>query len=396
MGHYLEKLSEKDRRKTKEGCVKRLGLIINPIAGLGGRVGLKGTDGMAEQALALGARPQACEKALRALAGLQENPGGKDLQDPETLIVLTAPGSMGETVARAAGFSPRVVDLPLTGQTSGADTIAAARKIQTLGAEILLFAGGDGTARDICTALGTSLPVIGIPAGVKIHSPVFATTPEAAGKLAQLFLDKKGCRRVEQEVLDIDEDVYRKGRVSTRLYGVLQVPDKGRRIQSRKSGTPLSQKASQNLIAFAMIDAMETDVFYLVGPGSTTRPILSNLNLAHSLLGVDVIQNRQLVQKDASEKQILEIIKEDPFKIIITPIGGQGYLFGRGNHQISPGIIQKAGRSNILVGATLEKIGSLRGEPFLVDTGDPNTDRMLKGYIRVVTGYRQEMIYPIA
>jgi predicted polyphosphate/ATP-dependent NAD kinase len=397
MGHYLEKLSEKDGQTIRGGCVKRLGLIINPIAGLGGRVGLKGTDGMAEQALALGARPQACEKALRALAGLQESLGGKDLQGQDTLLVLTAPGSMGETVARAAGFSPRVVDLPLAGQTSGADTIAAAKKIVALGADLLLFAGGDGTARDVCAALEEErLPVIGVPAGVKIHSPVFATTPEAAGKLAQLFLEKKGCRIVEQEVLDIDEDAYRKGRVSTRLYGILQVPDKGRRIQSRKSGTPLSQEASQNLIALAMIDAMETDVFYLVGPGSTTRPILSNLNLAHSLLGVDVVQNRQLVQKDASEDQILEIIKAHHFKIIITPIGGQGYLFGRGNHQLSPEIIQRAGKENIRVGATVEKIGSLRGEPFLVDTGDRDTDRMLKGYIRVVTGYRQEMIYLIA
>ena len=200
----------------------------------------------------------------------------------------------------------------------------------------------------------------------------------------------------QAEVMDIDEDAYRRGRVSTRLYGYLQVPDNGRRIQSRKAGTPLSQKASQNLISLDMIDAMETDVFYLVGPGSTTLPILSNLNLAHSLLGVDVVQNRRLVKKDASEKQILEIVKEDPFKILITPIGGQGYLFGRGNHQISPEIIQKAGRSNIWVGATLEKIGTLKGEPLLVDTGDPETDRMLKGYIRVVTGYRQEMIYPIA
>ncbi len=377
----------------------KLGFIINPIAGLGGRVGLKGTDGMAEKAIAMGARPLAPQKAARALAGLKKSRSGKhprekDSQEKDGVLILTPPGSMGETIVRAAGFSPQVVDMPRPVKT-GEDTIAAARKIQALGADFLLFVGGDGTARDVCAALGASLPVIGIPAGVKIHSPVFATTPETAGELAQLFLDKTSCRVCEQEVLDIDEDAYRKGRVSTRLYGYLLVPDEGRRIQNRKSGTPLSQKASQNLISLDMIDAMEDDIFYLVGPGSTTRPILSNLNLAHSLLGVDVVQNRQLVKKDASEKQILSIIKDHPFKIIITPIGGQGYLFGRGNHQLSPKIIQGAGRSNIRVGATLEKIGSLRGEPFLVDTGDPETDRMLKGYIRVVTGYRQEMIYPI-
>jgi predicted polyphosphate/ATP-dependent NAD kinase len=377
----------------------KLGFIINPIAGLGGRVGLKGTDGMVEKAIAMGAHTLAPQKGARALAGLKESRSGKHLQgkDPQEkdgVLILTPPGSMGETIARAAGFSPQVVDMPQVAKT-GEDTIAAAIKIQALGADLLLFVGGDGTARDICAALGASLPVIGVPAGVKIHSPVFATTPETAGELAQLFLDKTSCRVCEQEVLDIDEEAYRRGRVSTRLYGYLKVPDEGRRIQNRKSGTPLSQKASQNLISLDMIDAMEEDIFYLVGPGSTTRPILSNLNLTHSLLGVDVVQNRQLIKKDASEKQLLEIIKEDPFKIIITPIGGQGYLFGRGNHQISPKIIQRAGKENIRVGATLEKIGSLRGEPFLVDTGDPETDRMLKGYIRVVTGYRQEMIYPI-
>lgn len=372
----------------------KLGFIINPIAGLGGRVGLKGTDGMVETAIAMGARPLAPQKAARALAGLKKSRSGKDPQEKDGVLILTPPGSMGETIARAAGVDLQVVDMPRAAKT-GEDTIAAAIKIQALGADLLLFVGGDGTARDVCAALGESLPVIGVPAGVKIHSPVFATTPETAGELAQLFLNKTSCRVCEQEVLDIDEDAYRKGRVSTKLYGYLQVPDEGRRIQNRKSGTPLSQRASQNLISLDMIDAMEPDIFYLVGPGSTTRPILSNLNLAHSLLGVDVVQNRQLVKKDASEKQILEIIKDHPVKIMITPIGGQGYLFGRGNHQISPKVIQRAGKENIRVGATLEKIGTFRGEPFLVDTGDPETDRMLKGYIRVVTGYRQEMIYPV-
>ncbi|MBU0971904.1 MAG: ATP-NAD kinase family protein [Proteobacteria bacterium] len=370
--------------------MKRLGFIINPIAGLGGRVGLKGTDGMAEAAMALGGLPSAPQKGARALTGLAENRLGK-----EGVLLLTPPGVMGETMARAAGFSPCVADLDLAEKTSGADTIAAARKIKALGADLLLFAGGDGTARDICAALGESLPCIGIPAGVKIHSPVFARTPEAAGQLARLFLEGKSSRVCEQEVLDIDEQAYRTGRVSTKLFGYLKVPDERGCMQNRKAGTPISQKASQNLIGLAMIDAMEPDVFYLVGPGTTTRPILSNLNLGHTLLGVDVVQNRQMVKMDAAEKLILEIIKGHPFKIIVTPIGGQGYLFGRGNHQFSPEIIRQAGKQNIWVGATLEKIGSLKGEPFLVDTGDPDTDRMLAGYIRVVTGYRQEMIYPV-
>jgi len=405
--------------------VKRLGFIINPIAGLGGRVGLKGTDGRAEEAMALGARPLASRKAGRALAGLQENRSCRNrsgqaqqgktqqvktqqvktqqvkIQQVKTqqveggVQILTPPGAMGEDVARAAGFSPQVVEMCVAEKTSGSDTIAAAKKIKRLGGELILFVGGDGTARDICFALGDNFPVIGVPAGVKIHSPVFARTPEAAGELAWLFLGQDSFPVLEQEVLDIDESAYARGRVSTKLYGYLQVPDAGNQMQNRKAGTPLSQRASQNLISLSLIDAMEKDIFYLVGPGTTTRPVLSNLELDHTLLGVDVVQNRQLVKKDASERQILEIIEGHPFKIIITPIGGQGYLFGRGNLQISPRIIKLAGKENILVGATLEKIGTLRGAPFLVDTGDRKTDLLLAGYIRVVTGYRREMIYPV-
>lgn len=365
--------------------VKRLGLIVNPIAGLGGRVGLKGTDGLAEEALTLGAVPQSSEKAAQALAGVNKT----------GVLVLTPPGEMGENIAREGGFSPQVIAMTLPEKTSGADTLAAAQMIQKLGADLILFAGGDGTARDMCTAVGEGVLVIGIPAGVKIHSPVFARTPSAAGLLAQLFLEGKCPRRCEQEVLDIDEEAYRQGRVSTRFFGYLQVPDLKHLLQGHKAGTPLSQRASQNLIALDMMDAMEEGVVYLVGPGSTTRAILTGLVQDHTLLGVDVVLNQQLILKDASEREILKVIQGRPYQIIITPIGGQGYLFGRGNHQISPQIILGAGKENIRVGATLEKIGSLGGRPFLTDTGDKACDRMLSGYIRVVTGHRQQMIYPV-
>lgn len=365
--------------------VKRLGLIVNPIAGLGGRVGLKGTDGLAEAAMALGARPMAPGKAAQALAEVKKT----------GVLILVPPGEMGENIAREGGFSFQVLELPGKPKTTRADTMAAAQVLQELGADLILFAGGDGTARDMCAAVGEGVPVIGIPAGVKIHSPVFARTPVAAGLLAQQFLEGRCPRSCEQEVLDIDEEAYRQGRVSTSLYGYLQVPDLKHHLQGRKAGTPLSQRASQNLIALDMMDAMEEGVVYLVGPGSTTRAILTGLDLDHTLLGVDVVLNQQLILKDASEREILKVIQGRLYQIIITPIGGQGYLFGRGNHQISPQIILGAGKENIRVGATLEKIGSLGGNPFLTDTGDKACDRMLSGYIRVVTGHRREMIYPV-
>ncbi|WDP93341.1 MAG: ATP-NAD kinase family protein [Desulfobacter sp.] len=364
----------------------RIGLIINPIAGMGGRVGLKGTDGLAEKARELGARPQAAAKAVRALAALAQAPG---------LTLLSPPGDMGGRMAGSCGLTVQVLDMAGKAVTSGADTIKAARMMASMDADLILFAGGDGTARDICTAVGEGVPVLGIPAGVKIHSPVFAQTPEAAGRLA-LEVAKGNIRTFSpREVLDIDEEIYRQGRVQTRLYGYLSVPEADR-VQSRKSGTPVGEAAAQNLIALDYIDAMEAEAVYLIGPGTTTRPVMENLKLPNSLLGIDVVKNKQLVLNDSTEKDLLEITCNAPdIRIFITPIGGQGYLFGRGNHQISPEIIRRAGKENIRVGATLQKIGSLRGRPFLVDTGDPDTDRMLAGYTRVITGYRQEMVYPI-
>ncbi len=363
----------------------KIGLIINPIAGMGGRVGLKGTDGMADQARALGTRPRSGQKAARALAKL-----------PGNTYIIAAPGPMGEDCARESGLSPLVTAIDIKGETKASDTIQTAKAMVRQGARLILFAGGDGTARDIYTAVGDKIPALGIPAGVKIHSPVFAMSPEKAGDLAALCLDGKITRFIEKEVLDIDEDAYRDGKVCTQLVGYLSVPDDRRYLQSRKAGTPLSQKASQNLIALDIIDRMQDDMIYLIGPGSTTRPVLENLRLDGSLLGVDIVQNKKLIKKDAAEADILATIANKPFTIIVTPIGGQGYLFGRGNHQFSPQVIQKAGKKNILIMATLEKIGSLKGCPFLVDTGDPDTDDLLSGHIRVSTGYRQEMVCKIS
>ncbi|MCF6239422.1 MAG: ATP-NAD kinase family protein [Candidatus Marinimicrobia bacterium] len=386
--------------------MKTIGFIVNPIAGMGGRVGLKGTDGMVEEAVFLGALPLSGQKAARALDAFKRLEKTADVG----LSFLTPPGGMGELIVRSAGFHPYIVEAnssfkattfkattskATAPSTEAIDTIESAKHMMNKGADLILFAGGDGTARDICNAVCDKIPFIGIPAGVKIHSPVFAQTPEKAGELASQYLEGKGLRCVEREVLDIDEEAYRKGQVKTQLYGYLKIPDEQGRLQSRKAGTPLSETASQNLIALSIIDEMQEDIIYLIGPGSTTRPILENLSLPFSLLGVDIICNKKILCKDARERDIIRFVQNKAFKIIITPIGGQGFLFGRGNHQISPQLIHKAGKENIIVAATLQKIGSLKGTPFLVDSGALKTDRGLSGYIRVTTGYRQEMVYPI-
>ena len=367
--------------------IKKLGLIINPIAGLGGSVGLKGTDGMVKEALKLGAVPQAScrtKKALEQLSVIKDD-----------IEILTCGDDMGEEAVLSLDFKARIVYISNKDETDSTDTAKAAKIILHEDADLLLFVGGDGTARDIYNAVNDKIPVIGIPAGVKIHSPVYAQNPSKAGELAKLYLTEKITRLEEAEVLDIDEDAYRKGKVITNLYGYLKIPFEKRYVQSRKAGTPLSDKANQNTISYEIIDNMTEGVYYIIGPGTTTRPIMENMALPNTLLGVDVVLNKKLVIKDAAEKHLLEVTKNNKCKLIITPIGGQGYLFGRGNQQISPEVLKNIGKDNIIVVATKQKVSELYGKPFLVDTGDDNIDKMLKGYIKVITGYKETMMYRI-
>lgn len=354
---------------------------------MGGKVGLKGTDGVADKAILLGALPQAPERAKQALDILS------DIKDE--IEVFTCSGEMGEKEAEEHGFITKVI-WNCADKTNSTDTIEAAKKMLDLGIDFFIFAGGDGTARDIYNAVGDKVVVVGIPAGVKIHSPVYAKNPAKAGELAKLYLMGKIKRIHEAEVLDIDEEAYRQGNVNTKLHGYLKIPFERGYAQNRKAGTPLSESASQNAISFDVIDNMKKDIIYIVGPGTTTRPIMQNLNLPNTLLGVDVLCNKQIIALDVAEKQLLEITSAQECKLVITPIGGQGYLFGRGNQQISPEVIRNIGKKNIIVIATKEKISEFHGNPLLVDTGDSSLDTALTGYMRVVVGYKEQIIYPIA
>jgi len=381
---------------------KRLGLIVNPIAGIGGRVGLKGSDGaeIQKKALALGAVPQSLNRAIQAL---------ERITSIDDLDVITYPGEMGEDAARACGFAPTVIGVGSIkqGETTPEDTRSAAREMLQLNVSLLLFAGGDGTARDIYNAIGESLPTLGIPAGVKIHSAVYATNPVNAGALAALFLQGRLSSLREAEVMDIDEEAFRRGIVSAKLYGYLKVPFQRRLVQSLKTPSGPGEEASLQAIAYAVVDEMKDDCLYIIGPGTTTRAITSGLGLSKTLIGVDVVcrgerregregRGAKLVATDVNESQLLKLLEGRSAKIIVTPIGGQGYIFGRGNQQISPQVIERVGKNNVVVVSTAGKIHSLGGRPLLVDTGDRAVDRMLSGYIRVVTGYREQIVYRVA
>jgi len=373
-----------------ENRKRKLGLIVNPIAGLGGRVGLKGSDGSAIQrrALELGAKPESLTRTGQALERLAP------IKDE--LALHTYPAEMGEEAAERCGLSSGVIGSIKPGQTTAGDTKDAAKAMQRLGVDLLLFAGGDGTARDIVDAIGTSLLVLGIPTGVKMQSSVFGVTPISAGELALATLQGRARREREVEVMDIDEDALRQGAVSPKLYGYLRAPYEERLVQGAKTPSCAGDKAAMEAIALQIIGHMEEEALYIVGPGTTTRAILGKLKLDKTLIGVDVVGKGKLLARDVNETQLLDLIQDRAANIIVTPIGGQGILFGRGNQQISPEVINRVGKANIIVVATPEKMDTLRGRPFLVDTGDVKTDRLLSGYVRVVCGcgdYRMGRVF---
>lgn len=367
---------------------KRLGLIVNPVAGIGGRVGLKGSDGaeIQQKALELGAVPQSLNRAIQALERL------KALDEFE---IVAYPGEMGAGAVKACGFEPTVIGSITPGHTTPQDTQNAAREMLERGVELLLFAGGDGTARDIYEAIGTDLPALGIPAGVKIHSAVYATNPRSAGDLAVLYLRGKTSNLREVEVMDIDEGAFRQGIVSARLYGYLKIPFRTSLVQNLKVAST-GEEASLAAIARDVVKNMEPDQVYIIGPGTTTRAITDALGLDRTLLGVDVVLNWELIAADVNESQLLELLEARQAEIIVTPIGGQGCIFGRGNQQISPRVIKKVGRDNIVVVSTPAKLYALDRRPLWVDTGDRAVDKMLSGYMRVVTGYNERAVRKVS
>lgn len=366
----------------------KLGLIVNPIAGMGGKVGLKGTDGaeILQRARQLGAQPEAPQKVVQALKVLA--PLRTKLQ------IITCPGDMGENEALAAGFSPLVIGEPKE-KTGPQDTEEAARQLVAQKVDLLLFAGGDGTARNIYNAVGTRLPALGIPAGVKIHSAVYAIHPRAAGQLTIKYLQGQLETVTEAEVMDIDEEAFRRGYITAELYGYLQVPQERQLVQSLKSGPAKGEETVLAAIADRIIDEMEPDVLYIVGPGTSIRPIMVKLDLPNTLLGIDLIKNRRLVASDVGEGEILAHLDGQQAKIIITVIGGQGYILGRGNQQLSAEVIKRVSRKNIRILATKNKIISLAGRPLLVDTGDDKINAAFNGYMRIVIGYNEEMMYKV-
>lgn len=363
--------------------MKKVGLIVNPIAGMGGSVGLKKTSTEnLEIALRLGATPIVPLRMADFFANLSER---------ENLFFFVAPSKMGENYIKNYGYKYEVVG-EIGTETAAEDTIRIAKSMLNKNIVILIFCGGDGTAKDIFEAINMKIPVIAIPSGVKMFSSVFAINPRAAAELLASFLAEK-VETEEREILDIDEDSYMQGRLDSKLYGFLKVPKIHNLIQLSKDSSMIGISVEQNKyeIALDMIEKIEGDTLYLIGPGTTLKAITDQLDLKKTLLGVDGLYNREIIGSDLNEEAILKLLNRyEKVKIVITPIGGQGFIFGRGNKQFTPQVIKKIGRENILIISTKEKIKKL--ETLRVDTGDNEVDKILQGFFKVITGYKEEII----
>lgn len=378
--------SRDESREVKESLIK-IGFIVNPVAGMGGCVGLKGTDGEAyRQAVELGAEPVTPKRAREFLS---------HITDQKNLTIVTAPRDMGESVLEAFALDFSVVGSLSSTVTSSGDTKKIVKEMLNEDICLLVFVGGDGTARDVHDAVALEKPVMGVPSGVKMFSSVFAVSARAAADMLYAFM--KGNAEIgEAEVLDINEEAFRHGKLDIKLYGYLKVPRAKEFMQSSKEPAHAGGSCEENKKAIAryMVQNMTENTLYLLGPGTTTKAIAEELKVRKTLLGIDAIYNGVLVGEDINESGITSLLeKYSAVKILVSPIGGQGFIFGRGNQEFSPKVLRTVGRKNIIVVATRDKIGSL--ECLRVDTGDAELDRLLGGYIKVLVDYNEEVLLKI-
>lgn len=371
----------------------KLGLIVNPYAGLGGPEGLKGSDTLPDrlrQSVAEEmANSRSLPRAVRCLAALSPV--------AEQLVVYGFDGAMAEQACRDAGLRFTSVGRA-EALSSAEDTRRAAQCLLSEQVDIVLFVGGDGTARDIYRAVGESLPVLGLPAGVKMHSAVYAVNPQAAAAILRALIDGDLVDIGLQEVRDIDEPAFAEGRVRSRHYGELLVPRLGGFLQQVKQGGREVEELVIADIADELMENYDEDCLYIVGPGSTTTGFMEALGLPFTLLGFDLVRGGELLQADANAQQISEVMDhhQGAIKVLITAIGGQGHILGRGNQQLTPALIRRIGRDNFQVLASKGKLTGLAGRPLLVDSNDDALDAQWQGFIAVTTGYRDQVMYRVS
>ena len=365
----------------------KIGLLLNPKAGVGGPIGLKGSDGVYGDAMLLGGQSKVADRTAACLERIAH--GGVEW--------FSVPGEMGGDSLSRMGITCHIVGDVIAADTSAEDTLHVVRLLCEQGVDLLLFAGGDGTARDVADSIYNVAAVLGIPCGVKMHSGVFATTPVLAATLINKILAGEVLSVVKSDVRDIDESSFREGIVKTRFYGELPVPNDLRYVQQTKvGGREVDELVLQDIAAY-FTENMDPEALYLMGSGSTVGTLMDFLCLESTLLGIDVIRNGQLLAADVSENQILEFLEDAPVaKIVVTAIGGQGHVFGRGNQQLSAKVIRQVGVRNLEIVATKSKLARFARRPLRVDTGDVELDEALAGMKSVLVGYDDWVLYQVA
>jgi predicted polyphosphate/ATP-dependent NAD kinase len=364
-----------------------MGFLVNPIAGMGGRVGLKGTDGVLDEAIELGAKPVAPNRAKEFLTKL------KEFRLDSVIRILACPAIMGREEVTSVGLSAEILSMRLKSEnTTAKDTKKAVKLMIEREVDLIVFVGGDGTARDILDAMRESkkLPVLGVPSGVKMYSGIFAVNPSEAANVVKAFVEDEA-QIMDFEIIDADEKAIRGDSFSISLYGFMKGPFVPLRLQGSKqvSSESLEEHENQMSAARFIFEEMNPAGTYLLCPGTTVKCVADLLNVEKTLLGVDIYFGGRIVQ-DVNEKKILQWVKDwENTWIIVSPIGRQGILFGRGNQQISPKIIKLVGKESVIVIATRNKIKSIDGSVLRVDTGELEVDDLLRGYIKVVTDYRE-------
>ncbi len=357
----------------------RIGALVNPVAGLGGTVALKGTDGpgTVTGALALGALPQAGARFARAMA----------------VLAAACPGARLRIAAGQLG-ADHVADLPLTLDLCASfplagtarDTRAAVRGMGTL--DLLVVAGGDGTLRDVMADLPPGTAVLGIPCGVKMHSGVFARTPATAGRLlADLVTGRMPLALTEAEVMDIDEAALRRGLIAPRLHGHAMTP-RLQGIQPAKGRPRRDDQADLAAAGAEVARSLGAGTLALIGPGRSAGAVLHALGVEGTLLGVDAVRGGHLVGRDLTGPALDALVAahKGPIVIVLGVTGAQGFLFGRGNQQIGPGVIARAGRDGLVVLAGADKLAALTPPVLWIDLADEPLARSLEGYLRIRTG----------
>ena len=370
----------------------RLGFLVNPYAGVGGPAANKGSDDSI-------IRERARRGDLPLTAPARARTFLEHLVVPAdcALTLVSVAGPMGGELLAAGNWSVELTEFRPAAETSGDDTQRSVRALVERRVDLLVFVGGDGTARDVCAALPEPQPVLGVPAGVKMHSGVYALTPVAAADLVSLLLVGELVNLAWREVRDIDEAAFRTGVVKSRYFGEMLTPEAGRYVQHVKQGGLEVEELVLLDMAEHLLQEITPDTLVTMGPGSTTWNLLKNWGIEGTLLGVDLVQNGKLLAGDVDAATLERRLADHsgPLLLVVTAIGGQGHIIGRGNQQLTPSVLRRVGRDRLRVVATKTKLKTLGGRPLVMDSGDPALDRAWQGYLPVIAGYQDRVLYPL-